>query len=227
MKLWLDDIRPAPDGWTWAKTAPDAIAALNAGDVAEISMDHDLGEEPGVGTGYNVACWIEEAVATGAFVPPVMAVHSRNSVGAANISRAIASINRLMLRRQLMSIVTSVLRAADPEGLCEHGAPIDEYDGEAVTIVDAITRGDEITAEYIRDVWLVWFGCGNSSDGSRYVGKMPMRDSFKIVADEINDSLELGHDEELRRVLRERRAKGDRGIPHEEIVRAFGGDETT
>lgn len=45
MRLWLDDVRPAPDGWVWVKTARDAIALLAAVGVAEISLDHDLGNE--------------------------------------------------------------------------------------------------------------------------------------------------------------------------------------
>ena len=43
MKLWLDDERPAPVGWTWVKTTDEATAHLAAGGVAEASLDHDLG----------------------------------------------------------------------------------------------------------------------------------------------------------------------------------------
>jgi len=43
MKLWLDDTRPAPDGWHWARTADEAIEALRTGHVVEASLDHDLG----------------------------------------------------------------------------------------------------------------------------------------------------------------------------------------
>ena len=51
------------DEWIWTKTAPQAIAILEAGDVTEVSLDHDLGEEDGVGTGYDVLRFIEERVA--------------------------------------------------------------------------------------------------------------------------------------------------------------------
>ncbi len=31
-RLWVDDLRPAPDGWTWAKSSSEAIALLEAGE---------------------------------------------------------------------------------------------------------------------------------------------------------------------------------------------------
>jgi hypothetical protein len=42
-KLWLDDTRPAPEGWVHAKTVPEAIEVLRAGPVECASLDHDLG----------------------------------------------------------------------------------------------------------------------------------------------------------------------------------------
>jgi hypothetical protein len=91
-KLWLDDIRTPPDGWTWVKTASDAIAALERGNVVEISLDHDLGDDVAYGTGYDVVCWIEEAVVTRYFLPPNMAVHSANCVGVARMNQGIEQI---------------------------------------------------------------------------------------------------------------------------------------
>jgi hypothetical protein len=43
MKLWHDDIRPAPEGWVWARTNEQAQEHLLTGTVEEISLDHDLG----------------------------------------------------------------------------------------------------------------------------------------------------------------------------------------
>jgi len=97
MRVWLDDVREAPSGWTWVKTSADAIALLAGGDVAEISLDHDLGDDVVNGTGYSVVCWIEEAVATRGFVPPRMRIYSANIVGRARMEQAIASIERLRL----------------------------------------------------------------------------------------------------------------------------------
>jgi hypothetical protein len=94
-RVWLDDVRPEPEGWTRAYTARDAIELLEAGDVKEISLDHDLGDEATCGNGYQVACWIEEAVATRGFVPPTIGIHSANVVGRERMQRAIESIERL------------------------------------------------------------------------------------------------------------------------------------
>jgi hypothetical protein len=82
MRVWLDDVRVAPSGWTWVKTSADAIALLAAGGVEEISLDHDLGDDVVNGTGYSVVCWIEEAVATRAFAPPRMQSTARTSSAA-------------------------------------------------------------------------------------------------------------------------------------------------
>lgn len=43
MKLWLDDVRPAPEGWVHVRTAEEAREKLLAGGVVECSLDHDLG----------------------------------------------------------------------------------------------------------------------------------------------------------------------------------------
>ncbi len=97
-RVFLDDVRQAPAGWTRAYTAREAIALLAAGDVVEISLDHDLGDEATCGTGYQVATWIEEQVAVHGFVPPKIAIHSANVVGRARMEQAIASIERLRRR---------------------------------------------------------------------------------------------------------------------------------
>ena len=54
MKLWLDDVRPAPDGWLWAKSVNEAIALVQvfersyfcACDVAQyVKHHHELYRE--------------------------------------------------------------------------------------------------------------------------------------------------------------------------------------
>lgn len=42
-KLWLDDERPAPEGWYWAKSPDEALAYLQSYTVLDMSLDHDLG----------------------------------------------------------------------------------------------------------------------------------------------------------------------------------------
>ena len=46
--------------------------------MTEISLDHDLGDDTR-GTGYDVIVWIEEAVITRGFIPPIIKIHSANS----------------------------------------------------------------------------------------------------------------------------------------------------
>ena len=77
MKVYLDDERTAPDGWVRVYWPDEAIELLSSGNVTEISLDHDLGDDDR-GTGYNLVLWIEEQVALHGFVPPMMSVHSAN-----------------------------------------------------------------------------------------------------------------------------------------------------
>ena len=42
MKLFIDDIRPAPKGWYLAKTVTEAIRLLDEYDWTVISFDHDI-----------------------------------------------------------------------------------------------------------------------------------------------------------------------------------------
>ena len=60
----------------------------------EISLDHDLGDDTR-GTGYDVVLWIEEAVATTNFKPPIMRVHSANSSARIKMESGINTIKRL------------------------------------------------------------------------------------------------------------------------------------
>lgn len=94
MKLWLDDLRPAPDGWTRVTTAPAAIEKLTAGGVLEVSLDHDLGEDPAAGSGYDVAMFIEEAAFHGRLARVAWAIHSANPVGRQRMARALENAER-------------------------------------------------------------------------------------------------------------------------------------
>jgi hypothetical protein len=93
MKVFLDDERETPEGWTRVWWPDEAIALLKTGKVEEISLDHDLGDDER-GTGYDVVLWIEEAVATQGFKPPRMAVHSANSSARQKMEMGIAAILR-------------------------------------------------------------------------------------------------------------------------------------
>ena len=99
MKVWLDDVRDAPDGWVHVRTPEEAIELLRSGKVKEISLDHDLGlaSDEAERTGYDVLRWLEEAVANGGwpFRLPEIRVHSANPVGRRRMEQAIDSIRRL------------------------------------------------------------------------------------------------------------------------------------
>ena len=85
MRLWIDDVRPAPDGWTWVKTSDEALAILGP-DVIQISFDHDLG---GDDTAMIVAKEIEHLAFLGERAPPKWSIHSANPVGRLNLQAAL------------------------------------------------------------------------------------------------------------------------------------------
>ena len=97
VKVYLDDSRPTPSGWVPARWPDEVIRLLEQGDVTELSLDHDLGDDAR-GTGYDVLIWIEEAVATRGFRPPRISVHSANPAAGRRMLQAISAIERLALR---------------------------------------------------------------------------------------------------------------------------------
>ncbi|WP_141588038.1 cyclic-phosphate processing receiver domain-containing protein [Myxococcus sp. AB056] len=99
MKVYLDDERATPDGWVRVWWPEEAISLLESGQVTELSLDHDLGDDTH-GTGYDVLLWLEEAVATRGFVPPRVQVHSANSSARQKMTLAIARSERFVLDGQ-------------------------------------------------------------------------------------------------------------------------------
>ena len=64
MKLWLDDLRPAPKGWLWVKDVGRAMQVILAFEAVnqeweDASFDNDLGQHP-AGDGYKLLDWMEE-----------------------------------------------------------------------------------------------------------------------------------------------------------------------
>lgn len=86
MRIWLDDLRPAPDGWYHCRTAEEAILLLGSGDVTAVSLDHDLGTPL---SGYEVACFIERGAFEGTLPRIVCHVHSQNPEGAKRMEAAL------------------------------------------------------------------------------------------------------------------------------------------
>lgn len=88
MKLFIDDVRNAPDNsWDVVRNYKDAIAYLvkNEGKIKVISFDHDLGENRK--TGYDIVCWMERKIYNETYiVPSILMVHSQNPVGVAKMN---------------------------------------------------------------------------------------------------------------------------------------------
>lgn len=88
MKLWVDDVRPAPYGYVWVKTVNDAILQIEMHEQNNIpflliSLDHDAGDY-GPSDYIKVLDWLEE---TGRNYP--IRIHSMNPVGVENMRRII------------------------------------------------------------------------------------------------------------------------------------------
>jgi len=98
LRLWLDDVRPAPEGWIVFGIAWDMIDFLETNEVDEISLDHDLGE-PSNGTGYDVLCYIEERVAQDeGYLPPRINIHTDNPPARFKMQKAARSIKNMIHR---------------------------------------------------------------------------------------------------------------------------------
>ena len=92
IKLWVDDIRPAPEGWLQARNVTDAIKTIARfrEDITDISLDHDISMAvmvdgtqrpfPSRETFQAVAYYILE-VYKYSDVRPKITIHTANPVG--------------------------------------------------------------------------------------------------------------------------------------------------
>lgn len=95
MKLWLDDIRPAPEGYKWVKTVNEAkihcCQHLNPNKelfIEEFDLDHDAGdyEQDYI----ELLKWLEEKTYTQNWViNSAFKIHSQNVVGRNNMNAII------------------------------------------------------------------------------------------------------------------------------------------
>lgn len=95
MKIYIDDIREAPEGWHLCRTISEAIRAIArfTSEIDEISLDHDISFEvriegtyrpfPSPDTFASVAYFIGEVYRDS--VSPKITAHTANPVGAENI----------------------------------------------------------------------------------------------------------------------------------------------
>ena len=90
MRIWLDDLRPAPRGYESVKSVNEAISLIleaeESGEIIEmIELDHDLGDYyPDGGDAIKLLDWLAERET---FYP--VAIHTANPVGRANMERMI------------------------------------------------------------------------------------------------------------------------------------------
>lgn len=91
IKIWLDDVRPAPDKTWWAvKSVNQAKIVICAAEDMEdttiqLSLDHDLGQwAKDGGDGIKLLDWMAE---TKRFYP--VELHTQNPVGRENMQRLI------------------------------------------------------------------------------------------------------------------------------------------
>jgi len=99
LRVFLDDERTPPSGWHLVRWPEEAIKLLEGGEVEEISLDHDLGDDER-GTGYDVILWIERAVVESGFQPPAMKVHSANTSARQKMEAGIKAIQKLASRNE-------------------------------------------------------------------------------------------------------------------------------
>lgn len=96
MKLWIDDMREAPEGYAWCRSVNQAKEFIEVVENAHqrhitdeiielIDIDHDAGEYTQYGGDYiKLLDWLEE---TGRNYP--IHIHSMNPVGVENMRRII------------------------------------------------------------------------------------------------------------------------------------------
>lgn len=91
MKIWVDDVRPAPEGYIHCLSVDSTKAtiewAMKKGETIELlDLDHDAGKYAVNGGDYiEILNWLEEYMIC--FFP--IRIHSMNPVGAENMRRII------------------------------------------------------------------------------------------------------------------------------------------
>lgn len=103
MKLWVDDYRPAPRGWVWAKNVTAAVRMLSSypGDTAIVSLDHDIKDssETFMPVAHYLLLLIKYRRSIDcSYSAPIVSVHTGNDVAAEQI-RALFADADIVIRR--------------------------------------------------------------------------------------------------------------------------------
>lgn len=86
INIYLDDLRPAPDGFILVKNVLECIKLIkeNKSKINILSLDHDLGENQP--TGYNLTLWLAGQYQDGFnYFPRKIFLHTANPVGRMNM----------------------------------------------------------------------------------------------------------------------------------------------
>ena len=96
MKIWVDDCRPAPEGYFWCKSVDEAIFRISHCmrfyiPIELIDLDHDAGDYADQGGDYiNILNWMEEYSNQNYRLDRIpIRIHSMNVVGVENMRRII------------------------------------------------------------------------------------------------------------------------------------------
>lgn len=109
VKLWLDDIRPAPVGYIWVKDYDESVRALDQikkrGDEFFVfQMDHDLKIEQYMDqhaqnytskNGFHVAQYMVEHQ----IIPEIVIIHSFNHPGTQNMFNLLSKYTQTVIRK--------------------------------------------------------------------------------------------------------------------------------
>ena len=98
MRLWIDDVRPAPEGYVWCKSVDEAkihccqhISPNKTLRIEEFNLDHDAGDYNYSGGDYvELLNWLEiKQNCYNWIINSAVKIHSMNVVGRENMRRII------------------------------------------------------------------------------------------------------------------------------------------
>lgn len=88
MRLYVDDIRPCPEGFVLARSYEEAVEIILRKRIRVLSLDHDLGQEK---SGYDLCKFlVENCLDSRIEWPDEIYLHTDNPVGRNNMLQLLA-----------------------------------------------------------------------------------------------------------------------------------------
>lgn len=156
MKIFLDDLRPTPEGYTRTYTVEQTIELLKTQFVEELSLDNDLGE--GLQEGYAVLDWLEEKIYNDvSFTLPQIYVHSSNASRVEYMNRAIKNIKKIR-NHQMENIKEKILNSIKSvQDNMEYTLVSDDWGNDVVQCTCAmgcvVLDNDPNDVDLLQDAW--------------------------------------------------------------------------